>query len=360
MALFDKIRGWVRPGGETVDLSSPERIARAADVLEGNGRLAEASVLLAEGVKKFPKASGLRAQHERLERQRLRERIVELTKALQARRDPALALELVRIYRQIGDTVSARRVGFEAIEKFPEYAPLHQALGEIWHEIFDQSATKQDGTTAVHSLERCVKLNPANLPARELLVDLYGKIGAWGKALEQAVAVLAHLRPGLTGRLALEALHHRKPPEEDIDSLLRKFASSREAEAKEGPAPAEKERMDKALALFEELKGRRLAAVIAADGAMREAISNERMDKNILAKSIKGLKLAAMECCSRMSLGGFVMAQIETPEAAAYLKVIPPKITDENESGVWRSDALFVLTNDAARRRDVLARLEHI
>jgi tetratricopeptide (TPR) repeat protein len=360
MALFDKIRGWIRPGGETGDLTSPEGFARAAGVLERGGRLAEAAVLLAEGVRQFPDAPALRTYHERVERRRLRERTAELAKTLQARPDPALSLELVRIYREIADTVSARRVASEAIEKFPNYAPLHQAMGELWLEIYEHSSMTQDGITALRCLERSVELDPANLSARELLVSLYGKIGAWRKALRHAVSLLERLRPGQVGRVALEALAQQKLPEEDVNTLLRSFSRSMEKAGPTITTPPEEERMAKALELFHDLRGRRVASILVAGGQWREAADNERMDKDALTKGVKGLKSAAIECCFRMSIGGFVMAQIETPDATAYLKIIPPAGGRETESGVWRSATFFLLTNDAARKREVLARLAHI
>ena len=360
MALFDRIRGWIRRGGEMGDLTSPEGFARAAGILERAGRLAETAVLLAEGVRQFPDAPALRTYHERVERRRLRERIAELAKTLQARPDPALYLELIRIYRQIADTVSARRGASEAIEKFPNYAPLHQAMGEVWLEIYEHSSTTQDGATALRCLERSVELDPANLSARELLISLYGKIGAWRKALRHAVSLLERLRPGEIGRVALEALAQQKLPEEDVNALLRGFSRSMEKAAPIVATPPEEERMARALELFHDLRGRRVASILAANGQWREGADNERMDKDALTKGVKGLKGAAVECCFRMSIGGLVMAQIESPDASAYLKVIPLSGGRETESGIWRSATFFLLTNDTARKREVLARLAHI
>ena len=125
MGKFERLRRWLSRREEALDLSSPERVAQAADLLEANGRPAEACVLISEGLRKFPDDPGLRVQQERVERRRLRERMGELTKTLQVRPNPMLALELVRIYRQTGQAVSARRVCAEAIEKFPNNAPLH-------------------------------------------------------------------------------------------------------------------------------------------------------------------------------------------------------------------------------------------
>ena len=358
MALFDSVRGWLARRGKTGGFSSPERTLHAAGVLERNGRSAEASVILAEGVRRFPKSTALRAQQERLESRRLRERIAELTRSLQGRPDPALALELVRIYRQVGEAVSARRVAAEAIEKFPKFAPLHRITGELFMEIFEQSGTTQDGSVAIRSLEQCIVLDPSNVPAREALVVLYGKIGAWTRVMEHTVKMLGSLRPDLVGRLALEALVQRKLPPDDVDGLLRRFSRSLEKTIPSAQGKPEEEKWARVLAAFQDLKGRRLAAVVTPDGTVREAVGNERTDKAALAKGVNGLKAAATKCCSRMSIGGFVMAQLETPDAAAYLKILPAPGGDASESGVWRMDALFLLTSDAARRREALARLE--
>jgi hypothetical protein len=143
-----------------------------------------------------------------------------------------------------------------------------------------------------------------------------------------------------------------------VDGLLRRFSRSLEKTIPSAQGKPEEEKWARALAAFQDLKGCRLAAVVTPDGTVREAVGNERTDKAALAKGVKGLRSAATECCSRMSIGGFVMAQLETPGAAAYLKILPAPGGEASESGVWRLDALFLLTSDAARRREALARLE--
>ncbi len=358
MALFDSFRKLVGKA-KTGDLTSPEEIARAAGLLEEHDRLNEASVLLGEGVKLFPEASALRTQHDRVERRRLRERIANLSKTLEARPNPAAALELARIYRQTGDTVSARSVAAQAVEKFADYAPLHQVLGELWMDIYEQSGVPQDGITALRSLERCLALDGGNLAVRERLLEFFGKIGAWRNALEQSVKLLNCLRPGLTGRIATEALGKQNLAEEDVEGLIRRRRRTQEDVPKVAFSPSVEEDVRRSLRLFDDLRGRRMISVVWPDGVMREAGANERMDRDALAKSVNALKSAATECCSLMGIGGFVMAEMETPDSAVYLKVLSQ--AGERDAGATRRSAsLFVLTNDAARRREVLARLSRV
>lgn len=356
MGIAEWFRGWFIRRRRSYELSSVERVARAAELLEGNGRLQEASVILGEGIKRFPQATNLRTQQERVERRRLKERVAELNKLYQARPDPALAVELVRIYRETGDSVSARSVVEEAIKRFPNHAPLYEVKGDLWLEIFEASGTEPDGMEAMRSLERCVELDPANLTAREALVGLYGKIGAWAKALHHAVLVLNTLRPGVVGRVAIEALAKHAPPEEDVGVLMHNFARTHEKTT--APLP-ERRTASKILELFHDLKGRRLAAMIATDGSLIDIVSNERIDKEAIAQTGNALISAAVECCTRMSLGSFVTAQIEGEGTSAYLKVLTPQDVDATSARPARSTTILLLTNDLARKREILARLAH-
>jgi tetratricopeptide (TPR) repeat protein len=360
MSILRKFTGWVAGGTEGLDLSSPEGVAKAAAVLEENGQLGEAATLLEEGVKRFPQSPAVRSLLERVQRRNLGERAAELTKTLQARPDPMVYLELVRIYRQIGDTVSARRVASEAIEKFANHAQLRQAVGELWLDVFEEGGATQDGIAAAASLQRCVELDPSNLNAQESLMRLYGLIGAWGKALQQAVAILNSLRPGPVGKIAAEALAKRGPIEDDVEALVRKSIRTREEAGQAASALPEIEGVGKVLREFRYLKGNKVAAVIAPAGTMIGAVMPEEMDKEGLAKAASGLAAAAAECCSRMSLGGFVMAQIEAPHLSGYLRVVPPVGHKTGESSPGSSATLFVLADSTARKREILARLAGI
>jgi hypothetical protein len=354
MALLEKIRGWLKGRGAALDLSSVARVAQTADVLERNGRVAEAAVLIAEGLNKFPNDPALRAQQERVERQRLRERMAELTRTLQIRPDPMLALELVRIYRQASHWVSARRVCAEAIEKFPDNPRLRQAMGDILLEVFEQGGMPQDGLAAMENLERSIVLDPTSVTARTALVLLYGKIGASRRALHHAVMLLDILSPDPVGRIAKQAWAAQKPVEEDIEALVRKYARARETTRK--PAVPQARDVSKALGLFKDVRGFKAAAVVASDGALWGVVTSEPRDTASLAAVVNELAGAASDCCSRMSIGGFVTAHIEGPGVAAYLKVLPH--TGEVPDGPRAT--VFVLAADPTGRREVLARLAQI
>lgn len=162
-------------------------------------------------------------------------------------------------------------------------------MGELWREIFEHSGMPNEGAAALRYLERCVELDPANIPARESLVVLYGKIGAWPKSLRHAVALLRVLRPGSVGRLASEALARMKLPDDDVDALLRRFSRGKEEAALAGPARPEGERWTKVVDFFQDLKGCRVATLVTVDDILHEAPGNERVDKQALAKGVNGL-----------------------------------------------------------------------
>lgn len=61
-----------------------------------------------------------------------------------------------------------------------------------------------------------------------------------------------------------------------------------------------------------------------------------------------------------MSIGGFVLAQVETPDAAAYVKALSQEGPQAAGAAAGRTATFFLLTGSAARRREVLARLAHV
>ena len=231
-------------------------------------------------------------------------------------------------------------------------------MGELLLEIFEQGGTAQDGLSALQNLELSVVLDPTSATARKALLSLYGRIGAWTRALHHSVMLLNIVNPEPTGRVAKQAWAAQKPAEDDVEGLMRRFV--RDRETGQGPVRPEGEGVSRTLGLFKEFRGYKVAAVVASNGALWGTLMNEPMDSDSLARSFNGLTNAAVECCSRMSIGGFVTAQIEGPGGAAYLKALPPQGRPADEAAGKPSATVFVLAADSAGRREILARLAQI
>jgi len=199
-----------------------ESVVSEAERLVASGRHEEAMHVAQQGLARFPAAARLRGVIRYVRRAAAKQRLTELKRALEMRKDERAYKDLITLYLDLGDKDQALEVAMAHVEEFPDAADAYVMLGEVFLTRYFGELFARDAWAAVERFERAIELNPESLRARSLLAMLYYAIGA-PRASAIEIGKLLEIDSSNTGMAEFkEALLAAAGPEgeEDIEFLL--------------------------------------------------------------------------------------------------------------------------------------------
>jgi len=199
-----------------------ESVVAEAERLVASGRHEEAMHVAEQGLLRFPAAARLRGVIRYVRRANSKQRLTELKRALEARKDERAYRELTALHLDLGDKDQALEVATAHVGEFPDAADAHVLLAEVFLSRYFGELFARDAWAAIERLERALELNAETLRAHVLLGMLYFSIGA-PRTSATALGTALGIDPSNTSLAEFkDALLEAAGPEgeEDIEYLL--------------------------------------------------------------------------------------------------------------------------------------------
>ncbi|MEW6356696.1 MAG: hypothetical protein AB1696_10240 [Planctomycetota bacterium] len=354
LGLLDWLFGQkAAPPSEDVDAAvgglAPDQICARAQREIDAGRLDRAYRILQAGLATHPTSIELRSLFQQVETHRFKEQIASLNASIRSNPDPASYIALVDAHRAMGDHLAARQICSDGFEKYPDEPELALRMGQIWFEVYREGYISRNALNAIHSLNLCLQKDPKNRRAVELLIHIYGIVGARSRALKEFSRLLPS---GEIHSIYDNIISSLGLAQEDLDLLLRDFERQRAAGRTTSPAAVEvagAARPNEALVkgVIEGLvksKGHLATAVVDTNGKIVQSEVSNNIDGKVIAEVVDTLSEVAKACCTRMDIGTFQEEHIQGPKGMTFLKSVGD-IT------------LFVMVDKSARAHEISGHL---
>ena len=199
-----------------------EAVVAEAERLVAGGRHEEALHTAEQGLLRFPAASRLSGVINYVRRAGAKQRLAELKRTLEHRKDERAYKELTTLHLELGNKDQALEVASAHAHEFPDSADAHILLGEVFLSRYFEELFARDASSALEHLDRAIELDAESLRAHMLQGMFYFALGA-PRHSAAAIAALLAVDP-TNDRLAefKERLLEIAGPEgtEDIEYLL--------------------------------------------------------------------------------------------------------------------------------------------
>jgi len=199
-----------------------ESVVTEAERLVASGRHEEAMHVAEQGLQRFPAAARLRGVIRYVRRASSKQRLTELKRALEQRKNERAYKELIKLHLDLGDKDQALEVATAHVNEYPSAPDAHVLLGEVFLTRYFGELFARDAWAAIEPLERAIELNPESLRAHTLLAMLYFAIGAPRTSAASIGAVLSIDSSNASIAEFKDALLESAGPEgeEDVEYLL--------------------------------------------------------------------------------------------------------------------------------------------
>ena len=328
---------------------SPEQICIRAQREIDSGRLDRAYHTLQTGLGAHPNSAEMKALHQQVESHHYREQIAGLQVSIRSNPDPASYIALVDAHLATRDHLAARQVCGEGFQRYPDEPELALRMGQIWFDVYREGFIAKNAQNAIGSLHLCLQKDPKNRKAAELLIHIYGMVGARARALTEFSRLLPSgemhtIYDNIVSALGL--------PEEDLDLLLRDIerqqgsgrTTSAAAMEVDGAGRPDEAVVKSVLSEVASSKGHVATVVVDTNGTVLESEISDDIDSKLIAEVVDTLSEVAKSCCTRMDIGTFQEEHIQGPNGMTFLKAVG-------------DIAMFVIVNKSARAHEITGHL---
>jgi len=331
-----------------VGMSADQICVRAQREID-SGHLDRAYHILQTGLAAHPGSAEMKSLFQRVEGHHYREQIASLSASVRSNPDPASYIALVDAHLATGDQLAARQVCSEGFGKYSDEPELALRMGQIWFDVYREGFIAKNALNAISSLNLCLQKDPKNHRAVELLIRIYGMVGARALALKQ----FSRLLPGGEMHAVYDSIiSDLGLPDENLDLLFRDFERQQAISGATAPAAVEAAEMAKPdEALLKEVmsglagaKGHVATAVVDTNGTITESEIKNDMDGKVIAEVVDSLSEVAKSCCTRMDIGTFQEEQIQGPNGMTFLKAVGDV-------------TMFVMVDKGARASEIMGHL---
>lgn len=149
-------------------------------------RFEEACKIAQEGLREFPKAVLLQEIYRIAVRELARDEVKHARKEAREKPSPAAFLRLAKNAIQILDAATAVEALAECIKRYPECAPAHAALGDVYERRYARDLLAVDGRRVIDLLETARRLDPTDLGSQLRLARFLARIGAYALSRKNA------------------------------------------------------------------------------------------------------------------------------------------------------------------------------
>lgn len=173
------------------------------------------------GFQRFPRSARIRSYYLSIRKQKSSSEIHALRRAIASEPRPDLYARLGEIYRYLGDNEMALETAHEGVKQFPNADGNYLTIGRIHYALFTKSRSGRDGLRASKYLERALEISRNNYKTLFFLANLYGIVGAKGRALPLLDRILGFAPDDSRARELREMVSGL--PEEPLDDLADYF-----------------------------------------------------------------------------------------------------------------------------------------
>lgn len=182
----------------------------------------DAAHLAQDGMRQFPDSIIVQEVFRVAQRELARSEVQQAQEEVRKHATPQAYLRLAKNALQILDGVTAVEALQQCLARFPDCAPAHAALSEVFERRHQRDLLASDGRKVLDHMERAQKLDPSDLTVPTRKAHFLAKIGAFGRARVTAEQVVAQ-DPTIEGiRDLVASLPARRAPEDDeiLEDLL--------------------------------------------------------------------------------------------------------------------------------------------